>query len=221
MTFLTGFVGLGGVLAAPFTCGGSLLVTAASASISIGGGVKGYLSDKDMQKETTKILDDLNECITEIRNEEDQMRVMLQKFETLLGVFQEKGIQERIIRIAEHIEHIEDDGHSVDHAYAAAKPILDGCKSAAMFKSVLMSRGSTKLVRSVLTIRFLLRKTDTFIGIIPKVLISRSSETLRYCSAPMTSIEGVLRAGPVGIKTALTNDPVKVAFTTRVAKSAM
>ena len=208
-------------MAAPFTGGGSLLVaTAASASLSIGGGVKGYLSDKDMQKETAKILDDLSNCMVEIQYEEDELQSVLQKTGILLESFQESGIQERIIEIAEKIEHKVDDGHSFENACAAAKPILDCCKNVAVFKSVLMSQGSTRLVRSVMTVQFLLRKTNTFIGYIPGVALSRSSETLKYGAIPMTSVEAMLRAGPMSIKTALTKDPVKTVLTNRIANNA-
>ena len=179
------------MLAAPFSGGGSLLLTAASTGFSIGGSVKGYLSDKDMQNKIAKIVNDLNACKDEMYEAENQLQCELQNVETLLDFFKESGIHEQIIKIANNLEHNED----VGHALSAAKPIIDCCKSAAMFKSVLTSQGSTRLVTNIMTIRFVLRKTKTFARYIPEVM-SLSRGTLRHGVFPMTSAQTVIRVGP-------------------------
>ena len=179
------------MLAAPFSGGGSLLLTAASIGFSIGGSVKGYLSDKDMQNKIAKIVNDLNACKDEMYEAENQLQCELQNVETLLDFFKESGIHEQIIKIANNLEHTED----VGHALSAAKPIIDCCKSAAMFKSVLTSQGSTRLVTNIMTIRFVLRKTKTFARYIPEAM-SLSRGTLRHCAFPMTSAHTVIRVGP-------------------------
>lgn len=162
-----------GVLAAPFSGGVSLLLTGASTAMSIGGSVAASGAQSSLDSDTKTIMQKVEDCISKIKRDQQELEAFLQDFDALMNYFREYGA-EKIMTFIEKRE-CSLNGKDCGKVIAMAQPLFDTLTSAAQFVCALKSMGTKTVVYSVLTIRFLLYKSEVIIKYIPDAIFSRAA----------------------------------------------
>lgn len=194
----TDAISIGGILAAPFSGGASLLLTGASTAVSVGGSFAASHAQSSLDSDTKIIMKKVEDCISEIKRDQQELEAYFQDFDRLMNYFRDHGA-EKIMTFAEKRE-CSLKGKDYANALALAKPLFDSCTSAARFLCTLKSAGTTTVVYSVLTIRFLLRKSQFLLYYVPDAVFSRAAIQHFSQLQILASVSNVATTGNQAVK---------------------
>lgn len=196
---LTGdLIGVGGILAAPFSGGASLLLTGASAIVSVGGGIGAYCAQNDLESETSKIMKEVDKCVEDVKQAQQELEGCFQDFEALLQFVRDSGA----VHIMNFMETLEKKSDKTvwKQECEKAKPLFDCCTDAARFLSVLNSQGTKHILHRVFTIRFLFRKSQVLLKYVPEAVFSRAALTLHSRFTILAPLNMITKTGDQTVK---------------------